>query len=188
LQGKINELISSLHLELPHVDALLSSFNLSSIADFPTRIQNNASSAIDNIFIDLRRRGNYTIHPHMNGLSDHDAQILYMNNTVLHIHSSCTHFVRKFNKASINEFLTQLSYETWDSVFVDQDIDSIITSLLSIYLRIFYSSFAKKLVKNNIKYNSWLARGIKISCQHKRELYLSMKISNDPNIKYYFKT
>jgi hypothetical protein len=42
------------------LDALLSSFNLSSI-DFPTRIQVNSSSAINNIFIDLNRRGDYTV-------------------------------------------------------------------------------------------------------------------------------
>jgi hypothetical protein len=39
-----------------------------------------------------------------------------------------------------------------------------------------------------MKYNPWMTRGIKTSCQHKRELYLSMKTSNDPNLKSYFKT
>jgi hypothetical protein len=30
--------------------------------------------------------------------------------------------------------------------------------------------------------------GIKISCQHKRQLYLTLRNSNDPNLKYYYKT
>jgi hypothetical protein len=30
--------------------------------------------------------------------------------------------------------------------------------------------------------------GIKISCQHKRELYLTLRNSDDPNLKCYYKT
>jgi hypothetical protein len=30
--------------------------------------------------------------------------------------------------------------------------------------------------------------GIKISCQHKRELCLTLGNSNDPDLKYYYKT
>jgi hypothetical protein len=45
----------------------------------------------------------------------------------------------------MNEFSTQLSYETWDSAFVDRDTDSIFNSFLNTYLRILYSSFPKKL-------------------------------------------
>jgi hypothetical protein len=170
------------------LDALLSSFNISSIVEFPTRIQVNSSSAIDNIFIDLNRHGDYTIRPHVNGLSDHDAQIPYLNNIASYNCITSRNFTKRFSNVSRNEFLTQLSYETWDSVFVDQDIDSIFNLFLSTYLRIFNSSFHKKLVKNNTKLNPWMMNGIKTSCQHKRELYLSMKIINDPNLKYDFKT
>ena len=41
---------------------------------FPTRITTTSATMIDNIFID--RNINYSIHPHINGLSDHDAQIV----------------------------------------------------------------------------------------------------------------
>jgi hypothetical protein len=69
----------------------------------------NSVSAIYNIFIELNRGGNYTISPLVNGLSDHDGQIIYINNINLQTHSSCTQLVRK---SSMNEFLIQLSYET----------------------------------------------------------------------------
>jgi hypothetical protein len=156
--------------------------------DFPTGIQYNSSTATGNIFIHFSRCGNDTICTRVNGLSHHDARTFYTNNTLLQIHSSCMHFMRKFNKASMNSFLPQLSYETWGSIFVDQDTDSIFNSFPNTYLRIFYSSFPKKLVKTNTKYNPSMTRGIKILGQHKRELYLSMEISNNPNHKYYFKT
>jgi exonuclease III len=54
----INYLVDSNNRK--QLDALLSSFNLFSIVDFPTRIQITSSSAIENIFIDRYRHGNYT--------------------------------------------------------------------------------------------------------------------------------
>jgi hypothetical protein len=111
---------------------------------FPTRIQNNSISAIDNIFIDLCRAGNYTIGPLVNGLPDHDAQIIYINNINLETQNNCFQSIRKFNKNTMNEFMIKLSYETWDNIFVDKDVDTIFNSFLNTYLRIFYSSFSKK--------------------------------------------
>jgi hypothetical protein len=51
-----------------------------STVHFPTRITNISATSIDNIFIDGSR--NYTIKPHINGLSDHDAQLLILENVV----------------------------------------------------------------------------------------------------------
>ena len=56
------------------LEALLKTYNLTSIINFPTRTQQKSATAIDNIFIDATRIGNYTIYPIINGLSDHDAQ------------------------------------------------------------------------------------------------------------------
>jgi hypothetical protein len=53
----------------------------------------------------------------------------------------------------MSEFLIQLSYETWDNVFIDQDIDTIFNPFLNIYLRIFYSNFLKKQVQFKTKHN-----------------------------------
>jgi exonuclease III len=52
-------------------DNLLSTYNLTSTVNFPTRIENNCVTLIDNIFID--KEINYTIKPCINGLSDHDT-------------------------------------------------------------------------------------------------------------------
>jgi endonuclease/exonuclease/phosphatase family metal-dependent hydrolase len=61
------------------LDNLLSTYNLTGTAHFPTRITNTSISTIDNIFADSR--SDYTIKPHINGLSDHDAQFLTLNNS-----------------------------------------------------------------------------------------------------------
>ncbi|GFG36914.1 hypothetical protein Cfor_12463 [Coptotermes formosanus] len=153
------------------LDTLLSSYNLSCTVHCPTGVQNNLISTIDNIFIDLNEAGNCTVGPRVNGLCDHDGQIIYINNLNLQTQNSCTQSIRKFSKTSMNEFMIQLSYETWDNIFIDQDVDTIFNSFLNTYLRIFYSNFPKKQVKAKTKSNTWMTDGIKISCQHKRELY-----------------
>jgi hypothetical protein len=61
------------------LDAVLLTYNLSSIIHFPTRFQGYSSSTIDSIFIDTNEFINDTVSPVCNGLSDHDAQLLIIN-------------------------------------------------------------------------------------------------------------
>jgi len=53
------------------LDAVLCLYNLSAIADYPTRIQNKSSMVIDNICIGTLKINNYNISSFFNGLSDH---------------------------------------------------------------------------------------------------------------------
>jgi hypothetical protein len=55
---------------------MLQTYNLTAIVHFPTRIQGMSSTIIDNIFIDTSKMSTYTVLPLLNGLSDHDAQLL----------------------------------------------------------------------------------------------------------------
>ena len=65
---------------------------------------------IDNIFIDNKR--NYTIKPCINGLSDHDSQLITLNNFSLQINNSEPNYTRKINsKNNIAQFQLQLSWE-----------------------------------------------------------------------------
>jgi hypothetical protein len=56
------------------LEALLRTYNLTSIVNFPTRLQGNSATAIDNIFIGIAKRDSYSICPIINGLSDHVTQ------------------------------------------------------------------------------------------------------------------
>jgi hypothetical protein len=60
--------------------SLLTTYNLSDTVNFATRIQNNSSTAIDNIFVDNSRLKTSSTSPVINGLSDYDAQFLTINN------------------------------------------------------------------------------------------------------------
>jgi hypothetical protein len=105
------------------LDYLLASYNLSTAVNFPTRITKNTSTAIDNIFIDKTNNSNYTIEPIINGLSDHNAQELVLQN--IKIINQETQFTVKWliNNTTIAQFKLNLSYEGWSDTFTE-DVDS----------------------------------------------------------------
>jgi hypothetical protein len=70
--GDINYLTDSVGTR--QLDAMLLSYNLPSIVNFPTRTQNKSSTAIGNIFIGTYKITVGTFFPLINGLSDHDAE------------------------------------------------------------------------------------------------------------------
>jgi len=59
--------------------SLLATYGLSSTVQFPTRICNNSISQIDNIFLNTTKYNNFTIYPMINGMSDHNAQIIVLH-------------------------------------------------------------------------------------------------------------
>ena len=58
---------------------LLASFGLFSTVKFPTRISYQSCTLIDNIFINIYNH-DFSVHPLINGLSDHDGQIITFSN------------------------------------------------------------------------------------------------------------
>ena len=87
----INCLINSTSKQL--LDSLLDSYGLHSTFKFPTRIQNNSYTTIDNIFIDTFKFSNFTVKPIINGLSDHDTQSLILHKIL--VPNTNTHFYYK---------------------------------------------------------------------------------------------
>jgi hypothetical protein len=61
--GDINVNYLTNNIKKRKMDLLLASFNLVSTVNFPTQLQNNSATAIDNIFIDESLQGNYVIYP-----------------------------------------------------------------------------------------------------------------------------
>jgi exonuclease III len=172
------------------LDAMLQSYNLSAIVCFPTRVQNQSSTTIDNIFIDIHKIKNYTVCPIYNGLSDHDAQLLIVKDVNLQLSKCPTYTIRNIHKYSIDEFRIRLSYESWTNIFSNNDsmdVDTLFNMFLNNYLRIFYTSFPLKKVSERGNKNHWITLGIRISCEHKKHLYLSSKDSNDTELKRHYK-
>jgi hypothetical protein len=68
--------------QLKETNSLLTTCNLTHTVNFATRIQNDSSTAIDNIFVDSIRFSPSSTSPIICGVSDHDAQYLMINNIV----------------------------------------------------------------------------------------------------------
>ena len=152
------------------LDNLLHSFNLTSIITFPTRVQNNSITTIDNIYIDPSKFKEYSVVTILNGLSDHDAQLLTIRYKTFHDPGRNLLTIRKFDTYLIPEFINKLSNESWDNVFNKEDTNEMFNSFLNDYLRIFNSCFPPQTVtvKNNSIKNKWITKGIKISCDNKK--------------------
>ena len=172
------------------LDAVLLTYNLSAIVHFPTRSQGYSSAAINNIFIETYKFINYTASPLYKGLSDHDAELLIINDVNLQLQNHHIYIIRNINNYSVEEFKTRLSYESWDSIFGyngDIDVDIVFKSFLNNYLRIFYTSFPPLKIIERSNNKSWIIPGIRISCRRKRCLYLLTRDSDDVILKNYYK-
>ena len=153
------------------------------------RIHNNTHTIIDNIFLDTLRNENYSISPLINGLSDHDAQVLSLLNITAPNDNNELYSYRTINKHSLEEFQINLSYETWENVFNNNnnDTNSIFNNFVNTFLRLFYTSFPNRRTKLKQDSRDWLTAGIKTSCTNKRRLYLLSRESNDPKLKTHYK-
>lgn len=123
----------------------------------------------------------------INGLSDHDAQFLTINNTyVARNKMPIKQKTRLINSYTLTNFQTLLKQEMWESVYQNQDVNCMFNSFLSTFLNIFEASFPVKYKNTNNKNNDWITQGIKISCKHKRSLYTFTRNSNDPKAKTHY--
>jgi hypothetical protein len=80
LCGELNTNYIGTNNKNTQLENLLSMYNLTQTVHFPTTITNTSLSTADNISVD--RRCSYTNKPYINGLSDHDAQLLTLNDLV----------------------------------------------------------------------------------------------------------
>jgi hypothetical protein len=113
--------------------------DLTGTVHFPTRTTATTSSMLDNIFID--KSSNFIIKSYINGLSDHDAQLITLNDEILPKPISKIITTRCFNNINTATFLNYLSYENWRDVFTEKNTNSMFNNFLNIFLRGFNYSF-----------------------------------------------
>jgi hypothetical protein len=114
-------------------------------------VANRSVTVIDEIFINKKR--NYTIRPFIDGLSDHDAKFILLNNVILQEQACETQLVRKINNYTVAKFQLKLSYENWDEIFVESDVNTLFNNFHSTYLRIFNSCFSENKINSKQNYN-----------------------------------
>jgi hypothetical protein len=65
------------------LNSLLSTYGLYCTVQFPTRICNNSVSLLDSIFINIVKYDKLTVYSLVNGMSDHDAQVIVLHNITI---------------------------------------------------------------------------------------------------------
>ena len=139
------------------LDALLQTYNLIRTVSFLTRKCKASSTTIDNIFI--TRTKNDIINPHINGISNYEAQIM-IENTVLTNQTNKITTKWDINDQSILEFKLLLSHENWGDIFMEDDAKTSFNKLLNIYLRTFHFCFIKKHTNCQAISKPWLTKWI----------------------------
>jgi hypothetical protein len=125
---------------LKKTNSLLTTYNLTHTVNFARIIQNDSSTAIDNIFVDSIRFSSSSTSPIINGLSEHDAQNLMINNTAAASNLiPLNQRARKVNNETIMQFQLLLNSETWESVYKDNNTNNKLNSFL--YTFTFEASF-----------------------------------------------
>ena len=94
---------------------------------------------------------------------------------------------RDFNDLNILELQSLLSQENWEEIFMDDDANISFNKFLNTYIRIFHSYFVKKHKNLSTISKPWITRGIKISCDQKRELYLGTRDTKEIKRKVHYK-
>ena len=91
---------------------------------------------IDNIFINKFKNEICSVYSLINGLSDHDAQVLTLPNIILPDDRHEFYFYRKITERSLNEFQMSISYEAWENVFCNNgnDTNIIFNNFLNTFL------------------------------------------------------
>jgi len=106
------------------LNKILQSFNLRSTVNFPTRISSNSFSTIDNFFINNSYLTNFDVSPLINGLSDHNGQLLTLQLARQYTRDQGMYYYKRLvTRTTIDDFLLKLSLETWASVFEVNDVN-----------------------------------------------------------------
>ena len=73
----------------------------------------------------------YTDHPLINGLSDHDGQIITFSNIANSAPRHIYTITREINRHTIMDFTLLLSYENWEDVFQEKDVNILFNNFLN---------------------------------------------------------
>ena len=172
--------------------SILQSHNLVETINSPTRITTMSQTCLDQIIIDYKsypfRIDNINL-----GISDHNAILIHLQIGEIvnsNIHKK-VNYKRTFNEENINYFKSLLQKENWNSVTDKIDVNDKSFEFIHIIKYYFDIAFpVKKFIVSQKRYKSqtWITKGIAISCQRKRELHKLCKITNDLNLKSHYKT
>ena len=113
----------------------------------------------------------FFVYPFVNGLSYHDAQIITLTNISTPILEQSFPLIRKVDNNTIGNFTYLLSYENWENVFLEENVNVLYNNFINTYLRILYASFPFVRLNNSQYLKPWLKKRYKnLSFKQKKTL------------------
>jgi hypothetical protein len=129
------------------------------VVNFPTRITKDNESLLDTIFIDITIYDKIQIKPFVNGLSDHDAQIICLNKIEPIPKQKAPKIKsRLINDITISSFQKSLEEETWNQVYDSHGINETFNAFQNILLRHFEANFPITYRNRRSKQNNWITK------------------------------
>lgn len=165
--------------------SLLSNNNMTSYINTPTRKKACLDLIVSNIKHNVKSEVHYLC------LSDHETgQSLTFeveaNSNVCHRYTTMFECKRDMCEENIEKFLQCISSLTFSEVIAENDMEKAFTSFydtLVLFYKLCFPIIKVKLSNKPVR-NSWLTKGIKRCCIHKRQLYLKYRLtSNNKHIK-----
>lgn len=143
LCGDFNVNFFDLTPRVSSLELLLICFGLVGTVKFHTRSIQDSHSVIDNIFLDMNRFSSITYRI-INGISDHDAQIVVKLDLGLPCRKHLPLFSRVIDEYSVSKFTKLLSYESCDTIFQYDNINTTFNVFSDTYFKIFQTYFPLK--------------------------------------------
>ena len=81
------------------------------------------------------------MYPFINGLSNHDAQIIAFTDISISISKQAFSFIRRVDSNTVSNSAYMLSYENWENVFLEENVNTILITLSIFILGSFVQVF-----------------------------------------------
>lgn len=153
-----------------NLQALLNSFNLHQMVEWPTRVTNHSSTIIDHIYTNFT---NPTVCVVDNIISDHRTVLCETSSSYSVPIQKTICFRRSFSSNNISVFSQYLRNETWVDLFNLNNTDDAYNCFTSIFEYYFDICFPlrKFYVANGLN-NKWVTDEVKISSSKLKDLFL----------------
>jgi hypothetical protein len=128
--------------------------------------------------MDSTRLEEYVIVPFINGISDHDGQLLSIHNIQDKRRDDQLRIIKRniINQITVNELNYKLSFESWDNVFDTNDVDIMYNCFLRTFLILFNVTVRTTTIKSQgILENTWITSTIKFLSGCKKDRYFLNK-------------
>lgn len=166
----------------------MKTLNLIQLVENPTRTTLTTSKCIDLIFVNFNSK-NLNVSVIEYGFSDHSGTLLELISSKIESKKPWLKNIRKFNSKNVLNFITELEQVTWNEILKENNKINTNYILFNNKIQEILNKCIPKVktkFKSNLK-NTWITKGLKISCQNKRLIKQLVKQTDSPVLLDYYK-